>query len=317
MNAWSELLTEHQTAGDRIWEGRTLRSLGDVQYARNELESAGGYYEAAIARPGSGRCAADHRLQCRMGQARVLAQQQHYAAATQCLDQAIQRVEIAGIHCTGSALRHIQFYERFSEAYDLLVKCELAEGHVADMLYCTEQFRNHLLWDELQRSESGIDPLQFLPSSQRQEFAEVQRRLNGIYAGQPQTGGDSPPQDTRTLEAQLMELWTAACEKTPYYHKLRPPTRQPAEFRELLGQLPQHDITLYYYLGDEAGYLCVISDQALRSYPLEISPAQSQLLFQNPAQQPQPLTCALASQLVDDFNRMLENERHGRLRAER
>ncbi len=124
----------------------------------------------------------------RMGHARVLAKQQQYAAATECLGEAIHAVEVAGADCTGAALRQIEFYERFNEAHDLLVQCELAEGHVEQMLFCAEKLRNRVLQDELLRSESGIDPLRFLPSAQRRQFMELQRRLGDLYAEQRKFG---------------------------------------------------------------------------------------------------------------------------------
>ncbi len=74
---------------------------------------------------------------------------------------------------------------------------------------------------------------------------------------------------------------------------------------------------MYYYLGDQDSYLCVITDQQLRYYPLVITPAQGKILFQDAPLRSQPLTCALASRLVDAFNRMLKDDYHKFVRSGR
>ena len=280
-STWEELLAEYLAANDRLGEGRVLRRLGDVSFAQyqldtnnqDKLKAAQTYYNQATKRLDQIGAPPIARVNALVGLARVLAENESFAAASSCLEKTIQIIDTAGTSFKDLETQQPQFCEQFTEVYDLLTRCLLAENDVERMLHYAEQFRNRILREEIQRSDAEMPP-----SSSVSSF---EGRLGNEFA---------------FLRAHVDR-----------YEKLLP-TPGLNELQESLRQLQhQEDIILYYYLGDDASYVCVITDQQLRQYPLIISPAQSQVLFESPSDKTEPLTWLLAAQMVGEYVRIIED----------
>ncbi len=314
---WIELLREHRNTGNRLWEGRILRRLGDIQRAKDNPKQAKKLYVESIACLDRFAAPPITRFNPRMMLAQVLAAEDRFPEATTFLKQAIRIVEVAGASCNGTENQQVQFYEQFNEAYDLLVKCLLEDerSDVESALFYADKFRNHILWDELQRSNSGIHPVKSLPSSVRRrfdaDFAVLQRKLNALHRRQRQRVMTvEEVEQLESHEGELLRLWSDARDANPYYRKLLPPRSTREHFHQQVSRLVQQgDVILYYYVGDTESYLCVITDEKERYFRLAISLQLANVLFDNPPDEPIPLTCPLAVQLVDRYVNVLQNKR--------
>ncbi len=316
---WRALLVEHQAAGDLLAAAQVLRRLGDVDYAQYQLEpsrrdllrASQQYYRRAtlgLERIGAPPIA---RVNARLGLARTLAEQKNHSDAADCLEEALHTIEVAGAGLRDSRSQRSFYYEQFTDVYDLLTECLLRDANVERMLYHSEKFRNRIWRDEILNSDidhsedsavhdAGNSPPRRIHALQRQiEFLNAKLRQNRITADERNL--------LSSLEKDLVALSNQDQELTPQCRELmRTMTRE--ELTEIVDRLAdQQDLVLYYYLGDQSSYVCVISDRAPRYFPLEISPSQSQVLLESPSDTPEPLTWMLAVQLVREFTSLIEN----------
>ncbi len=309
-NICEALLTENPK-GNSLWEARIHRCLGDVHYLRRQFATGEREYRKAIDRFQNTTALPMDRFNAQIGLARVLEKQDRLPEATDCLQSSLQIVDLAAATLPGSRQQQLAFYERFGEAYDLLVQCLLEQNRPEEMLCFAECLRNRMLQDELRCLDGRTNPVQSLPRNKRIEFAKCRQSLRELYQIERDEGRLAP----RTLrlriaedEKRIVRLWHEALAATPSFAALLPPLQHATAEARTIQQLtptedaPTEDIVLYYYLGNRRSYLIVIAGQtAPRYYPLTITPQQSRVLFRHPMQTTVGLTRSMAERLVNAY----------------
>jgi len=308
--AWRGLLGEHDTRGSRLWKGRILRRLGDVHYAKDDLDVAKDRYLQAIQTLDRSGVQPIARHNAYLMLARVLHDQGEFQEAEAYLEQAVEITERVAAG-TAAAMGRMVFYDQFAETHDLLFECLLKQGKVESAIHCADRFRGRTLRDEL--ASFDIHPLKDLPTAKRDHYTrqlqDELRSLETLYASEREDELSGLQMGRlKELETQLVRTWNEICEANPYYQRLSLPAPQPAEFREQIREIRQHgDMILYYCLGDTASYLCVVTDAGMQRFPLEILPNTADKLFDNPPVSSIPLTRSLASRLVARYVAVLQD----------
>jgi CHAT domain-containing protein len=310
---WHQALAIAEKFGQKAVRGRILTFLAKIMVCKSQPNEAERLYrEALVLQEQDQRFPTLHYVAL-CGLAQILHDRGETEQAQELVRKAVELIEVPRAGVYGGESERADFFAQYESAFDLLVDWHLERHQIAEAVAFAERGRNRTFLDELQLA--GVNLLDTLEGATgkalKQQEAELRKNansaMNRVRTASQANDIAQRNQELSEAQRQYVAVWKDIRNASPFYRDLLA--------RKLdVGSLPMlrqkllnpGNLMLFYYLGDEHGYLLVLGaapDDA-NVYNLEIADAAAKLLGVPPG----PLNRKAAVKLVADYVAALQKK---------
>ena len=314
---WHQALAIGEKFGQKAVRGRILTFLAKIMVCKSQPHEAEKLYREALVMQAQDQRFPTLHYVALCGLAQILHDRGETEQAQELVRQAVELIEVPRAGVYGGESERAEFFAQYESAFDLLVDWHLERQQIAEAVAFAERGRNRTFLDELQLA--GVNLLDTLDgvtgNALKQQEAELRKKVNSAMnrVRSASEANDIAQQNQELSEAQRQytEVWKEIRNASPFYRDLLARKLDVGSLPMMRQKLLNRDnLMLFYYLGDEHGYLLVLGaapDDA-NVYHLEVTDAAAKLLGVPPG----PLNRKAAVKLVADYVAALQKKERAR-----
>jgi CHAT domain-containing protein/Tfp pilus assembly protein PilF len=272
-----------------------LNFLGWLKLKQNQFAEAKPYFQRTIAILEKSNVDPDLLYHCYRNRAELLWKTKQVEPSLADLTHALQILETLRTNVSGGEKERADFLADNSRAYEEMVAWQIELGHVNEALAAVERCRSRTLIDQLK--VQGTDLLAGLSADEakklnnrdtaaRAKVAALEQQLDVLPKRKDYSDEQKKAEETRltseltTARQEQIDAYRAIRNASPVYRLMLGQDFKPVEIGALQGWVKeQNALLLQYFLGEDAGFLFVISpDAPPQIVKLEIAKDQAEAL---------------------------------------